>query len=363
MQTFLQILFAICLVVVFFVIGFAIYNYEFLKSLKSDSNTLREVVPIFTGIKDLSNTSEEVYDATDKGKPSYRKIGASYNQKGGIEFSYSFWLFLNDLGSVYSDCNPTNTAIQPDEGIKSTNIAKQTILFLKGTDALSTYNNVCNKPKTDYMVKCPLVKLENCGRNITVEFNTLKTKSDNSEYIEGIKQGSRNVCTDSTTVWSQGNSHKLTLGNINRTEFNNKWILMTVVLQDTFPSDPLPYRNKVRCRVYVNNLIELDSYVDGNLVPTKDNFSTIKVNEGNLYVFPQPSVTSGGNSLTTPRPDAVKKVMMADLTYYNHAVDQTVVDALFAAGPSKKNAPSVGASTDYSDILTVAQPSSSKMTN
>ena len=367
MHTFLQVLFAICLVVVFFVVGFAIYNYEFLKSLKSTSGVLRETTPIFTGIKDLANTGEESYDTIDTEKPNYRRIGPSYNQKGGIEFSYSFWLFLNDLGNanVYGPRSATTTALTPDEGFTQTNITTQNVLFMKGVNELSTYKNICGTNKKDYMIKCPLVKLEDYGNQLTVEFNTLQSNTSGTGYVEGIKQGARDICTESTTVWKQANAHKLTLGNINRTEFNNKWILVTLTLQDTYPDDPLPYRNKVRCRVYVNNLIELDTYVDGSLIPSKDNTSTIKVNNGNLYIYPRPSITVSGDTYQTPKPDAsnTKKIMMGNLTYYNYAVDQTMVDSLFAAGPPTKAAASLGASTNYSDVLVAAQPSSQRMTN
>lgn len=357
MNSFLQVLFAICLVIVLFVIGFAIYNYEFLKSLKT-TGVVKEKTEIFRGIKDFSTTKNEVYTTIDKSAPSYRNIGPSINQKGGVEFTYTFWLF-NNTGSIYTDPLSTNTKKTPDEGFTEDNVKNQTILFLKGSDDLTTYKNICGEDKKDYYIKCPLVKLEQNGSHLTVEFNTIPSKQ--GDPVEGVRQGSRNVCTDNTTNWKQANAHKLTLGNINRSEFANKWILVSLVLQDTYPTDPLPYRNKVRCRMYVNNLLELDTYVDGSIVPSRGEYSTIKVNQGNLFVAPQVALAT--NSSKLPSATQGKRLMMADLTYYNYAVDQATVDSIFAAGPSSKNAPAQGAEVDYSNVLVVANASSQKMTS
>ncbi len=357
MQSFLQILFAVCLVIILFVVGFAIYNYEFIKSIKLRPDmTLRETIAVFDGIKDLSLDKNETYTTTDKLIPSFRNINNSYNQRGGVEFSYTFWLYIKPLAESASILN--NTIIKPDEGFTPDNIEKQTVLFVKGSRELSTYSNICGSPKTDIMVKCPLVKLEQYGSQLTVEFNTLSSKPDGTEYIEGIKQGSQNRCTDITNEWKRGNSHKLTLGNINRAEFAEKWVLVSVVLQDTSPTDPLPYRNKSRCRIFINNFLELNTYVDGSIVPDKNTFSTINVNSGNLHVFPVLSIASGSGTSTksthVPSTTSNRHLMMSNLTYFNYALDQPAIELIYGRGPSKYTAPSIGAKADYSEVSVIS---------
>jgi hypothetical protein len=361
MQDFLQILFAVCLVIILFVIGFAIYNYEFVKSIKLRSDmTLRETVAIFDGIKDLSLDKNETYTTTDKVLPSFRNINKSANQKGGIEFSYTFWLYVKPRSS--SDCSTrSDKVVTPDEGFTLENIHKQTVLFVKGSKDLSTYNNICNKPKTDIMVKCPLVKLEQCGSRLTVEFNTLSSNPSGTDYVESIKQGSQNRCTDITIDWKRANSHKLSLSNLDRVEFANKWILVSVVLQDTSPTDPLPYRNKARCRIFINNFLELNTYVDGSLSPNKNVFSTINVNSGNLHVFPVlslPSTDAAGGTVDVetyvPTNTEQRKLMMCNLTYYNYAIEQPAIEIIYTRGPSKYTAPSIGAKADYSEVSVVS---------
>jgi hypothetical protein len=358
MLAIIQVLFAICVVIILFLIGFSVYNYEYVKSLKvSNSSMQKEAVPIFAGIKDPKLVENEIYTTNDKSLATYRDINNSAHQKGGVEFSYTFWLYLKE-SSTESTNNFSQNLSVPDEGFTSGNINNQTILFVKGSNKLQTYKNVCNKDKIDVMVKCPLVKLERNRTQLTVEFNTVPMNADGKDYVEGIKQGAKNACDEYTSDWKKANAHKLTLGNIDRAEFSNKWILVSIVLHDTLPTDPLPYRNKSHCTIYINNMKELETYVDGNLIPDKDNFSTIKMNKGALYLFPKLSLDNN----TTYIPQHTNEIMMSNLTYYNYAIDTLTVDTLFTRGPSKYTAPAIGADVDYSPYSTVAAGHNKKLT-
>jgi hypothetical protein len=377
METYLQIILGICLVILFFVIGFAIYNYEFLKSLRK-SGGIQEKTVIFEGVKDFSTTRDETYNTVDKNASNYRNIGPSYNQMGGIEFTYNFWLFV-DNGQVYPSSGSGAIArrdlrkrVIPDEGYTYDNIQSQTILFTKGSKVLSRdVNSMCGTcdrtttPKTnckdDIQIKCPLVKLENYGQNITVEFNTIQGK-------EAVRQNTPNVCNEVSSNWITANAHKITLGNINRSEFDQKWIMVTIILQDTYPTDPIPYRNKVHARIFINNLLELDTYVDGSLTPGSTDFSTIKTNDGFLYVAPYDQITASDTSsppntrnLTLPQNGSTQKLMMADLTYYNYAIDQPTIESLFDKGPSSKIATRPGEADKIS--TTTAARSKQSMTD
>lgn len=357
-----QVLFAIVLIIVFMVVGTAVYNYEYLKSFRLPASTdPRKKIPIFEGIKDIATTNNEAYATTkDLDKkvappPNYRDINSSKNQEGGIEFTYTFWLYVKEQPSL----GITTVQQHPDEGMTESNIANQTILFVKGTNKLSTYKNICGKPKLDYMVKCPLVKLERNASQLTVEFNTLPSRTDGSEYIEAIKQNSKDQCSDITSDWKTANAHKITLGNINRSDFVNKWILVSVILKDTSPSDPLPIRNKARCMIYINDFLELSTYVDGSLEPSRDNLSTIKTNNGRLHVYPKAEIDINAGSFI---PQDTKEIMMGDLTFYNYSIDQATVNSIFTKGPPKYTALSVGAGEDYSNNLQVATGSKTKRT-
>lgn len=346
----IQIVFGICLVIILFIIGFATYNYEFMRAIQESSNSiLKKSVPIFEGIKDISNTPSETYTVSDKRDPTYRDVQPSVNQKGGIEFSYSFWLFNK------SPAEPIYTGgILPDIGHDNT---KETILFVKGSDKLSQYKNICNVDKSDFKIKCPLVKLENGNTHLTVEFNTLFENTTNTMYPEAIKQGYNNRCGDSISNWETANSHKLTIGNLDRDEFKEKWVLVTVVIKDTTPSALLPHRNKAHCAIYLNNFMELDTYVDGIVYndETYKTITTVKPNKGNLYVFP-----SRETSYTAAN---AKNLMMASLTYHNYAIDQKTIESIYSAGVPRYTASSVAANATYDDVLTVSDMYNESLTS
>lgn len=343
----LQVVFAICLVIIFLIIGISIYNYEYLKTFNmyTIKEPLRKKIPIFDGVKDMNLSNNEKYvtvknPSSDRPAPNFRDINSSKDQTGGIEFTYTFWLYVQSSDS--STIDPRE--YKPDEGFKEDSINQHTILFVKGSDKLSTYRNLCNEDKVDYMVKCPLVKLERNKTQLTVEFNTLPSKTNGSEYIEGIKEQSKNQCSNLTSDWKTSNAHKITLGNIDRAEFLSKWILVSIVLKDTSPTEHLPTRNKARCMIYINNFLELDTYVDGSLERMKNNFTTVNINKGPLHIFP----TALAGTVNSHVPSNPKEIMMGDLTYYNYSIDQSEVNTLFENGPPTYVAPPVGAGENIS---------------
>ena len=346
----IQIVFGICLVIILFIIGFATYNYEFMIAIQESSNNLlQKIVPIFEGIKDFSNTGPETYTVVDKRDPSYRDIQPSVNQRGGIEFSYSFWLF-----NKTAEQSTENETVSPDTGY---NNDSQIVLFVKGSDKVFKYKNICNKDKDDFKIKCPLVKLENGRTQLTVEFNTLVEETSGTNYPEAVKQNSRDMCHLTTTNWEKANAHKLTVGNLDNEQFINKWVLVTVVIKDTVPSGLLPHRNKAHCAIYLNNFMELDTYVDGRVYSSGDDkpksISTVKPNKGSLYLFP-----AKRDNLP-----AAKDLMIANLTYYNYAVDQKTIENIYNASVPKYTAASIAGSATYDDVLDISNMYNESLTS
>lgn len=334
----IQVVFAICLTIILLIIGFATYNYEFMKAIQdSSASALQKEVPIFLGIKDYNNTSSEIYTVTDKKNPSYRDIQPSYNQKGGAEFSYSFWLFNDHITS-------STIPNERDTGFVNTN---QTILFVKGSDKKFNYQNICGNNKEDIKIKCPLVKLENNNKNLTVEFNTLDSP-------DAIKQSQQLNCNKIRETWKLTNSHKLTITNLDNNALKGKWILVSIIISDTVPTDSLPYRNKTHCQIYLNNFKELDTYVDGEFYSDRKNISTLKINQGPLYVFPHKS--------TTDLP-SVKKLMVANLTYYNYSLDQKRIENTYNAGVPKYTAAAVAGNATFDDVLELSNMYSESITS
>jgi len=180
------------------------------------------------------------------------------------------------------------------------------------------YKNVCGLPKTDIMVKAPLVKLQRNGKYLTVEFNTVQGP-DAHIY------NSRDTCKELSASWSAINRSRIILGGFDSNpNFDKQWFMVSVVLQDTLPEDPIPTRNKVRARIYVNGILELDQYIGGGALE-KSEPAVLLNNNGNLYI--NPKVTPQG--VTTVSNLGENKIMMANLTYSNYAMSGSEIKGLF----------------------------------
>lgn len=347
---FFQVLMALALVIILFVIGFAIYNMETVRAIQESGKT-RKAVPIFSGVKDLVLSKEEVYDTRDPAIPGYVPIEVAVNQSAGAEFTYNFWMYL-DSASLFTNDLPVDTgaAQTTDAGIRNSDI----VLFMRGDKTLRTFKRICAKDtttKTDVLVKCPLVKLERNADILVVELNT-------TENPEAIVENARDTCSDTSTNWNRKNSHKIGLRGLrSRTNLQKKWFMVSVVIQDTFPEDPLPVRNKIRCRIYINGRVELDTYLDA--APLDDSAtvrnartSVVLQNQGAVYVYPELLNSSAFHTTNTSDKN---KLMLADLTYYNYALTSEELKSMFGAGFNKNAAPTLAslnaAAEDQSPIL------------
>lgn len=324
-----QVILAIVLVILLFTLAFFVYNSELLKAMQNASRKDKEV-PVFTGIVDFATNKNTEYEVRDETHPSYREITPSYNQLAGAEFTYNFWLYT-DFDGV-NMAIPGNTSLQrTDTGLQSDDI----VLLLKGSKTPYNYRNICSRTrrpvsKNDVLVKCPLIKLQRGGDVLVVEFNTLSSP-------EGIREQSRNTCADQSTDWKYMNSHKIAVSGLrtgpNAANYAQKWYMVTVIIQDTNPTDPAPLRNKCRCRIFINGTLELDRYVDGSIGQYNSNASVLRQNNANLHVAPV--LTWSNNSTYSVANNKARKMMMADLTYYNYAMDPATIAAKFDSGFTK----------------------------
>ena len=344
----LQILLAIVVVIIFGVIGFMIYNWEQLKAVQT-TVAQRKAVPIFVGIKDLKSCGNESYNTVVNNPldPNFRDMSDAVNQPGGAEITYNFWLYVHDqAGTTIPLAALDNGVFKTDSGIKG----DQVILFLRGSPKAWDYNSLCKntddtpKTKTDVLVKCPLVKLENGGDALSVEFNTMLSPNV-------VIANSMNTCGSISKNWNTMNGYKLGIqGLTSNSSLAKKWNMITVVIQDTNPSDPLPMRNKVRCRIFVNGGVELDKYVDGSFTSSstpKQSISTLKQNTGDFWFAPEiknsSDTTVGFYAKSANGAITKQKLMMADLTYYNYALSTSEIANLFNANFTKVYAPVYGA--------------------
>lgn len=351
-----QVIAAIALSIVLFVIAFSIYNMETVRAIQEAGKIKRQTV-VFKGVKDIAINKDESYNTLDPSHPTFRNLGMSVNQKGGAEYTYNFWMYVSSEAFPENPSRPNTT--NTDHGLTRrsndnypilTNPNTQPlVLLLRGSKKAYPYKNLCSSStdtemKVDVLVKNPLIKLENNGDVLTVEINTQQSP-------DGVKEKSRDTCDERNTDWEYMNSYRVSLkGFAEKDELKDKWYMVTVVVQDTYPTDPLPLRNKVRTRIYINGVLELDKYLDGKLGETSGSASILKNNYGNLHVVPD--IKYGNTSVTANgalNSAYAGQIRMADLSYFNYAMDIAEITDLFSSGFTKSMAPSVSSNDDEND--------------
>lgn len=357
----IQIIAAIVLVLLLFAIGFLIFNMEMIRS-KTDAGKLKRVVPIFTGMCDISasgTATTAIYNTMNPKDPMYKAIVPSVNQMSGAEFTYNFWLFKDN--SAFVPASTSGDRMTTDKGLRPDDF----ILFVHGEQTASQYNNVCGVAKTDVRVKCPLVKLERGGTVLTVELNTMASS-------DAVHENSRNTCNDDSRDWYVMNAHKIAIYTdqlSNAANYDKKWFMVSIVITETSPEDPFPLRNKTRCRIYVNGNMELDRYLDDSLGVAMSQ-SLLRRNTGSFIVAPsvalpgsKRSQTLNGSVSTPPS----NKVLLADLTYFNYALTEDEVKSMVEQGFTKDWA-IIGRSrdnqlTDITSTDNMSLPSNSRQFN
>lgn len=354
----LQIVTAIILVLLLCAFGFLIYNMEVVNNA-IEAGKVKKQIAVFSGIRDLRNSSS--YNTTVKADPTFRDISPSVNQPSGAEMTYNFWLYKDNAAFnesvIGNDLQYTDAGLSPDDFI----------LFVHGDKLAYDYANVCGATKNDIKIKCPLVKLERGGDVLTVEFNTISSP-------DAVKEQARNACREFSTDWMFMNAHKIAIRGFRNSETSKKWNMITIVLQDTSPNDPLPIRNKIRCRIYVNGALQLDRYVDPG-IGLGSGQSLLRRNNSYFHVAPRVTISPfkysspGQSSTDNNRINTTTKVinndnslMMADLTYYNYSLGSDDVKSLYNKGFTKEMSARIETNVITTSVkdAAVVQPGTSK---
>lgn len=334
-------------------IAYSIYNNEYVKNIGNIiMNGNKKVVPIFTGRFEFSNTQVniETYNPNNIG---YLNINPSRNQQGGAEYSYNFWLFYHlgdDNAKINSDLIETDYII----------------LFFKGSNIKTMKYNTLNYDCQEQwdkklLIKNPLVKLRNDGKEILVEYNNINfpdTFNQNAKKIECKNLiDSNNNYTRKDPKDDNANelisSNKFGIKNIKTEYYNDKFNMITLVFQEN-PSNEDVFNNyNANYRIYLNGeLIEDRLANTNNLEYTGDNISSsfksrvIKNNNSKLNINPlkyDNIKKDDGNSETyinkiMPEallPDKITRLQplqMADFTYFNYALSSSEINALYRKG-------------------------------
>ena len=313
-------------------------------------NGARVSTPIAIGVVDAA----VVFDTQNKDLPNYVPIVRSFNRLGGAELSYAFWVFkAANLAS-----NEGATAVTVDAGLTPSDV----VLLVKGDPAKigQTASASASATKYDVLVKAPLIKFDGSTDRLSVEFNTSEPS-----HVDGLLEG---ASASGSVAARAAYATKVSVYGLNDPKFNARWFHVAVVLKDSDPTNRLD-RN-IQARIFVNGESVFDRTVVGNVDLGGHGSSTLRQNNGFLYLLPTLAWTGAANAaLKTSGPATrVDKlptgklfvdtsgvvvndplspkaatgnplgVRLANVWHYNYALEDAEVQKLYAQGFTKKAA-------------------------
>jgi len=318
----IQVFLGIFIVLILLFIAYMVYNYERLDTLRNASN-IKKKIPIFKGIYDYATHSDVEYNTYKETSNSYRNLIPSINQTGGAEYSYNFWLKIDA------------TNIQ-----RANSYGDDILLFLRGSKIQIPYRETTSKAncllKTNgkyILVKNPLIRMKKDGTSIIIEYNTL---SDPDAY----RFDGNSLIKCDTGKWDDRNAGLLGIYDMNSSEYDNKWFMFTLVLKEITPENDILNKFKTSCKIFLNGIKMLDREVEAPYNGTTDGIpgsAAMKHNRAPLYLNPgnllSNSATHTNNKIFTSTDDS--PLQMADLSYYNYALDSDEIKSIFSYGFNK----------------------------
>lgn len=221
---------------------------------------------------------------------NYLPITPSMNIKGGAQFTYQLWLFIEDP-----------------------NVIGDKMIFIKGDPKLYTYKvqeqkyNISTKTMepsytrkaVSQIAKCPMLSFKGGGDPGTVEFN-LKFNTlhnlDESFDIVNIK------------------SEKTIYRNNIMSIFSKQWFMVTIVFQDNMPIND--FETGIVVKFYLNDVMYQQKVYN----------SALKQNDSELILFPE----------------VIQGCKMTDFSYYNYAIGDDEVINTYKKGPTLTASTSFG---------------------
>jgi hypothetical protein len=234
--------------------------------------------PIVKGYIDCVSGMNMRFNTYNSDTKNYALMPRSVNRRGGAQFSYSFWMYLDDVS---------------DENIKNK------VIFCRGDTTLYDYkivnkeDSVIKESGKDRIIKCPLVRFGNNYKELIAEFNTTDRFDEQMVIMNNVSE------TDSAV---RRNALSLT---------PHYWVMFTFVFEDNVPIND--FENGIAIKFYINDTLYQLHRVK----------STLKQNNGDFVVLPDSSGTG------------IKSARLADLVYHNYAISDIDVKRLYNNGPSK----------------------------
>ena len=251
--------------------------------------TLKRHVDIVNGYIDSNNRID--INTSIPFATNYLPIKPSMNIKGGSQFTYQLWLFVDNTESAAGK----TIFIKGDPAFYNYKITENKYNIEK-----KTMENYYTRQTVGQISKCPMLAFRSGGDPSNIEF-----------HMEFNTLHNMNETFDIVNIKSDNSVYRNNLLSI----FAKQWFLVTIIFQDNMPIND--FENGIIVRFYLNDILyQQQTYK-----------STLKQNEGDLVLFPDSNIS--GCKLTSMR-------------YYNHAVSDASIQSAYKNGPVIKPSTTFG---------------------
>lgn len=286
----IQIVLAIVVIIILYIITLVVLNVDSIVLASSTKVKPREMTKVIDGQAGIVALSGKSYNTGTIAAGNFKKIGRSINTAGGAQFTYQFWMKINDANDDYF---------------------KDQVIMLKGdkrkfnlgyyaengsSGSSKTYRKV-SVNNNQHVIACPMISFLDTYRSFKVRINTNKNPMVDIDIKMNQNPG------------SISNQNLLSLLAL------NNWYLFTFVFQDSF-SIPQAAEDGIRFIMYVNETPYVE-HNSGTMPELKGN--TLKQNEGDLNLFPS---NINSNNFAS----------FGNIAYYNYALTAQEVLKVFEKG-------------------------------
>ena len=304
----IQLGLGIAVTVVIYVISLVVMSTDGLITVGGFTQALPQQTRILTGVIDATSVKKRVYNTVLPTAENYLSIRRSVNRIGGAQYSYSFWMYVDNIAWIHKNTSACNI---PDEGgdtnYTKTNNPNLYPLFIKGDKRCYQYTvepygvgtsagtKIGNKAYYQgRYVMSPMVAIgDPTAKEMFVYFNTLDKVN---QHV--VLKRSPNM--DSTL---RHNVPSLV---------EKRWVMYTFVFMDYIPISD--FENGIVVKSYVNDTLYQMDKIPG----------TLRDNDGELSILPDGA--PGSDSSYT------SKLMLSTMDYYNYALSDEQVVKRFNAG-------------------------------
>jgi len=269
-------------------------------------NSPKESTLVLDGYESSSRLAKRSFNTVNPHVPNFASIVRSYNRVGGAQFTYSFWLHVQGVGSSHPGVRGKDIILRGDDREYTYEKLEPSVDPLaNGDDAVEVTETV-----TDKTIKCPRIRFGDSVDDIVVEFNT---HDDINHRVSLAAQEQRNDPTIRHNLMSL---------------MQNKWVLLTFTFEDNVPVND--FENGIVLRMFINDVLYYTHRVS----------SALKHNYGDLHMFPSGEIPG---------------CSIANLKYYNYALGVAEVKGLFEKGRPKHRATLQGVSENVGEPVYLSE--------